>query len=384
MSSVSFLIEKSYYSSDMSLASEEHSSNYENGDYSEVLKENSAIRQQSLDRKSQLIKKIGSCRTAKDRYSVDEDVIDLPFQDFSKGFAKKLNSQLEAPGKVVSKVSAVNEHRFRLEMVEAVKPTPKGAEKGLSISHLFNKQSPGSDKENVSLLEKSGKFEYELNTARHDLEACLKKLTQANSVIKSKDLEVKQLKTLLMEERASRQEEAGELVTKYEHMLSQVRSEFQEAANCYDAMVSRLKADCEKQQLQIEDLSSKQQSADRTLVSRPHESNMKRPSKLHKKLETPRSKAEQCLDNEITRTAEKIKEIEVQLIKSKKPGGPPKQPIRVPRPRFQSDPNLAPTVKQHPKQTEVTANKAKAVKAKKFKRKRTYSADPRSRCRMAT
>lgn len=384
MSSVSFLIEKSNYSSDMSLASEEHS-NYENGDYSEVLKENSEIRQQSLDRKSQLIKKIGSCRTAKDRYSVDEDVIDLPFQDFSKGFAKKLNSQLEAPSKVVSRVSAVNEHRFRLEMVEAVKPTPKGApEKGLSISHLFNRQSPGSDKENVGLLslEKSGKFEYELNAARHDLEECLKKLTQANSVIKSKDLEVKQLKTLLMEERASRQEEAGELVTKYERMLSQVRSEFQEAANCYDAMVSRLKADCEKQQLQIEDLSSKQQSVNRSLVSRPHESNIKRPSKLHKKLGTPRSKAEQCLDNEITRTAEKIKEIEVQLIKSKKPGGPPKQPIRVPRPRFQSDSNIAPSVKQHPKQTEVTANKA--VKAKKCKRKRTYSADPRSRCRMAT
>jgi hypothetical protein len=52
MSSVSFLMERSNYSSDISLTSEEHSSNYETGDYSKVLKDNS--RQQSLNRESQL------------------------------------------------------------------------------------------------------------------------------------------------------------------------------------------------------------------------------------------------------------------------------------------------------------------------------------------
>jgi hypothetical protein len=51
-------------------------------------------------------------------------MIDWPFQDFSKGFAKKLNSQLEVQGQAASKVSDVNEHRLRLERVEVAKPTP--------------------------------------------------------------------------------------------------------------------------------------------------------------------------------------------------------------------------------------------------------------------
>jgi hypothetical protein len=289
---------------------------------------------------------------------------DLPFRDFSN---------------LIGKRSVVS------DPLESALATDKYSRR------YSGKQSPDfADREK----ETSRSLTTQLRHTAQELKDCLNQLEEANLRGNALELENRQLRAELTALRRGREEECLELVDKYEDMLEQGKVGAQRTAQEYEATITRLKGDFERLQVTIERQSKKlelikgKENMDSSLALRlaDFEAKVKgtMPSKLTKKpISLHRIKGEELrgLESDLSSNGDIIKELESQLLKAKRARVPSAKALDHSKSRLKSD-SSAVSIKSL-RQPEALKPALKGLKAKRSKKKRSTSTNPRGRWRGA-
>jgi hypothetical protein len=300
----------------------------------------------------------------------EDKCADLPFRDFSNLIGKR---------SVVSDKRDPLDSELCLRLASALaidKPSRR----------YSGEQSPDfSDRGK----EASESLMTQLRHTAQELKDCLKQLEQANSRGNALELENRQLRAELTVARRGREEECQELVDKYEDMLRQGKVGAQRTAQEYEATIAGLKGDFERLRVIIE-LQSKRlegikgkEYMDSSLELRlaDFEAKVKGagPVKLTKKpISLHRIKGEELrgLESDLSRNGDIIKELEGQL-KAKRARVPSARALDHSKSRLKSD-SSAVSIKSL-KRPETLRPALKGLKARRSKKKRSTSANPRWR-----
>lgn len=358
-------------------------------DSAEFIKAEGPDNSESRRQKDQLIKKLNFYRPLKQKANSADIVPTSPPDDMPKLEDAKQSSRYRLAEKTGSLNMPVSNERRTGATAKAELGQTKlfDGDKAAVLNRYFNKASPEpSDKENTY---KASGDRGELRAAKQELTICLQRLADSQFQVEVLEKENSKLKAQVAELKRRAHDDSQHSFKRGESPMNVVE---------YEAMIMRLKAECAGQKLQLERLSAKlekvsdKEAADRSLVSRLDELEAKlrsaqpprpsrKPSPAPQRPEPEFKEAEEVDDVEINRTARKIRELEGELYRGKRPRRAQSKLLnRSSKSRIPSDAGDVSSRHSGSRQALVGVVPSKEKpKQKKYKKKRNSSAEPRSR-----